>query len=277
MMTERLNELLEPCIALAKQAGEAIVRVAQSADIGVKKKADKTPVTLADIAAHNVICKGLAELAPDIPVISEEGDEIAVDKRLSWPRCWLVDPLDGTRGFIDGSGEYTVNIALIDNHRPVMGVIYAPQLGGKLYYAIKGQGAFVSDGKQTTPIHSCAFDGKRRVNIAVSQYHSSAWLKSLLLDLPDHELVRMNSSIKICFVGDGVADIYPRLGPTSEWDTAAGQCVVEEAGGLVVDLDGQPLSYNARDTLLNPGFAVIGDPQQKDYFLKLIQRVRREK
>jgi 3'(2'), 5'-bisphosphate nucleotidase len=273
-----LKELLQPVIDIAKQAGSAIVDVAKSSeDMGIQKKADKTPVTIADLRAHEIIHEALTVLTPDIPVISEEGDEHSVERRLGWDRCWLVDPLDGTRGFIDGSGEYTVNIALIENHKPVMGVIYAPQIDEKLYYAVAGEGAFTVHQGQTAQIKIKPLDTSRTMNIAVSQYHRAKWLEELLADILKYELVRMNSSVKICFVAEGVADIYPRLGPTSEWDTAAGQCIVEEAGGAIVDLEGQSLTYNARTTLKNPGFIVIGDVEKQNYFLDLIQQVRREK
>lgn len=274
---QSLDILLPEVIDIAKRAGSAIVDVASSGALGVQKKADRSPVTQADIAASDLICAELKKLTPDIPVISEEDDAVAVAERLTWPRCWLVDPLDGTRGFIDGSGQYTVNIALIDQYQPVMGVIYAPQLDQQLYYATKGFGAFMYKGGQLKPIKSCSFNQKRTINIAVSQYHGSKWLEKLLSDLPNHQLVRMNSSVKIALVAAGVADIYPRLGPTSEWDTAAGQCIVEEAGGLVIDLDGQPLTYNARDTLINPGFMVLGDPQQQQFFIELIQQLRSDR
>lgn len=272
-----MHKLLEPVIDIAIAAGEAIIEVAQSADINIQKKADKSPVTEADLRANALITERLATLAPDIPIISEEDDEVHCEQRLSWPRCWLVDPLDGTRGFIDGSGEYTVNIALIENHQPVLGVIYAPQLNQQLYYAVRGQGAFSRRNGNDEPLQFKPFDTQRTLKVAVSQYHRSRWLDDLLSDIPKYELVRMNSSVKICFVAQGVADIYPRLGPTSEWDTAAGQCIVEEAGGAVLNLDGEPLSYNARSTLENPGFIVIGDLARKQFFLDLIQRVRRDK
>ncbi len=273
-----LTELVEPVIEIAKQAGKAIAAIADSnIDMGVHKKADKTPVTIADLTANRIITQALAKLTPDIPIISEEGDAGSLDNRLSWKRCWLVDPLDGTRGFIDGSGQYTVNIALIDAHRSVMGVIYAPAIGEKLYYAVEGEGAFsVLEGVKRR-LHFRSFGMDRTLNIAVSQYHHAKWLHDLIADIPKYELVRMNSSVKICFVAEGVVDIYPRLGPTSEWDTAAGQCIVEQAGAVIVNLEGQALTYNARPTLKNPGFIVIGDQKRKAYFLDLIQRVRREK
>lgn len=272
-----MHNLLEPVIEIAREAGQTIIEVAQFTDINVQKKADKSPVTEADLRANQLITEKLTALAPDIPIISEEGDEMLHEQRLSWPRCWLVDPLDGTRGFIDGSGEYTVNIALIENHKPVLGVIFAPQLGERLYYAVSGQGAFSRRNGRDEQITFKPFSSKGQLNIAVSQYHRSKWLADLLSDIPKYELVRMNSSVKICFVAEGVADIYPRLGPTSEWDTAAGQCIVEEAGGAIINLEGESLQYNARQTLENPGFIVIGDLASKDYFLDLIQRVRRNK
>lgn len=273
-----LNDLLQPVIAIAKQAGAAILDVVRSpGDIEVQKKADHSPVTIADLRANEIISQGLTALTPDIPVISEEGRAHAVQERLSWSRCWLVDPLDGTRGFIDGSGEYTVNIALIDQHKPVLGVIYVPQLNGHLYYAVSGNGAYSVQDNIEQKINSASLSSEAPIKIAVSQYHSARWLENLLADIPKYELVRMNSSVKICFVAEGIADIYPRLGPTSEWDTAAGQCIVEEAGGAVVDLDGRSLSYNARTTLENPGFIVIGDVEKQRYFLDLIQKVRRDK
>lgn len=274
---QALNKLIPDVIDIAKRAGSAIEHIAQTLPLNVQKKEDRSPVTQADIVASDLICAELQKLTPDIPVISEEDEVVAVEERLSWPRCWLVDPLDGTRGFIDGSGQYTVNIALIDHHKPVLGVIYGPQLNKQLYYAVKGEGAFFCENDQARQIKSCAYDQKRTVHIAVSQYHGSKWLEKLLSDLPNHELVRMNSSVKIAFVATGRADIYPRLGPTSEWDTAAGQCIVEEAGGVVIDLGGQPLTYNARNTLINPGFMVVGDPQQQTFFIDLIKQVRNDR
>lgn len=268
-----LEALCIACIALAKEAGEAIVSVSESADLQIKEKADKTPVTEADEVADRLITAGLAQLEPSFPVISEEGNAILSAERLSWPQCWLVDPLDGTRGFIDGSGQYTVNIALIDNHKPVLGVIYAPQLD-LLYYAYEGQ-AWRVDAHGKTQI-KCSEATHPETRIAVSQYHGSAWVDRLGDVLGDVDLVRMNSSIKLCYVADGTADVYPRFGPTSEWDTAAGHCIVEAAGGCVVDLTGQTLQYNARDSLINPGFMVVGDTDQTEHFLELIQKVRRE-
>lgn len=262
------------CVALAKEAGELILSIAANQTIQVKKKADQSPVTEADEAADRLISVGLSQLTPTIPVISEEGKDIPVAERRNWPQCWLVDPLDGTRGFIDGSGQYTVNIALIDDHKPVVGVIYAPQLD-LLYYAFDGQ-AWREDRQGKQQIHCGSSTQTNTTRIAVSQYHGSSWINKLNEVLDQVDLVRMNSSIKLCYVADGTADIYPRFGPTSEWDTAAGQCIIEAAGGCLVDLEDQTLQYNARDTLINPGFIALGDLNKKAYFLELIQSVRSE-
>ena len=269
-----MTDLLNQCIDIARQAGKVIRDVVLSNDLDVQKKADKSPVTVADLRANELICAALAALTPTIPVISEEVTAPSFAERSTFTSCWLVDPLDGTRGFIDGSGEYTVNIALIENHQSVLGVIYAPHTD-RLYYAAKGLGAFLCVGNETQPIHARPFNHDGPLVIAVSQYHNSAWFSRVVSDLPAYELLRLNSSIKIGYIAEGLADFYPRLGPTSEWDTAAGQCIIEEAGGLLINLDGEPLCYNARDTLINPGFAVIGDPSRQDYFLGLMKGEKR--
>lgn len=275
---DALKTLLPEVVALAKAAGEAILGVVADADdLGIEKKSDHSPVTRADFAAHHVIQAGLMRLTPTIPIISEEGKHLSFTERRQWSSCWVVDPLDGTKGFIDGSGEYTVNIALVEGHAPVLGVIYSPQLQ-QCYAAVAGDGAslITADGVRQ-PIRVRSYHDDRSIHIAVSQYHRSDWLETVLSSFPDHHLVRMNSSIKIAFVASGVADIYPRLGPTSEWDTAAGHCIVEAAGGKLVDLYGQTLQYNARETLTNPAFIVAGDPTQLSRYLEIMQRVRREK
>lgn len=268
-----MNNLLKQCLLISKQAGQAILDMSLSRDLDTQKKVDKTPVTLADLRANEIICESLSRLAPEIPIISEEMVAPIFAKRSSFSTCWLVDPLDGTRGFIDGSDEYTVNIALIKDHDPVLGVIYAP-CSDKLYYAVKNQGAFLCVNQKTQPLHVRPFNNDRPLVIAVSQYHNSPWLDELLKVSVAHQLLRLNSSIKMGYIAAGLVDFYPRLGPTSEWDTAAGQCVLEEAGGLLIDLAGNALCYNARDTLINPGFVAIGDPRQADYFLEILREIR---
>jgi 3'(2'), 5'-bisphosphate nucleotidase len=181
-------------------------------------------------------------------------------ERHNWQRYWLVDPLDGTREFIKRNGEFTVNIALIEGHEPVLGVIYVP-VTRVLYYACRGHGAYKKEaGATATALEVHPWAGEGTALVAGSRSHAGEHLKFFLDRVGDYELVSMGSSLKLCLVAEGKADIYPRFGLTSEWDTAAAQCVVEEAGGMVVDLNGTPLRYNTKESLLNPYFLVIADP-----------------
>ncbi|TQV63070.1 MAG: 3'(2'),5'-bisphosphate nucleotidase CysQ [Halothiobacillaceae bacterium] len=250
--------LLEAVRQLALRAGEAIMTVYAS-DFDVLDKRDQSPVTEADLAAHRLIEAGLRELTPDLPVLSEEGADLPYATRRAWPRYWLVDPLDGTREFVKRNGEFTVNIALIEGGDVVLGVVHAPALG-VTYGAFRGGGAWkwFDDEAQPVAIHART-EAARPPRIAVSRSHGSPRMQAYLAALGPHETVSMGSALKSCLVAEGVADLYPRLGPTSEWDTAAAQCIVEEAGGKVTTTDMQPLRYNAKASLLNPEFLVFGD------------------
>jgi 3'(2'), 5'-bisphosphate nucleotidase len=252
-----LCALLEPVKKVAYQAGRKIMEIYDQG-FKVEEKADKTPLTEADLAAHQAIMVGLTEITPDLPVLSEESKPTTFAERSAWPRYWLVDPLDGTREFINRNGEFTVNIALIDGHEPVIGVVYAPVVGS-LYCAARGKGAFKkSELDDPVPIHvrsRCP----EKVVIAGSRSHQSSQFKGFLSRLPDYEVISMGSALKSCLVAEGTADIYARLGPTSEWDTAAAQCIVEEAGGQITDTHMQRLQYNTKEELLNPHFFVFGD------------------
>ncbi|HQR60465.1 MAG TPA: 3'(2'),5'-bisphosphate nucleotidase CysQ [Methylophilaceae bacterium] len=250
------HDLLPAVIALSRQAGDAIMAVYQQG-FEVQRKDDNSPLTQADLAAHDIITRGLEALAPTYPVISEESASIPYSLRQQWRTYWLVDPLDGTREFIKRNGEFTVNIALIDDHRPVMGVVFAPALN-LLFYATSGGGAF-RQMKQQAPqaIRARAFDATQ-VTVAGSRSHGDARLLNFLGRIGPHMLISMGSSLKICLVAEGRADIYPRLGPTCEWDTAAAQCVLEEAGGSLADTRRQPFRYNTKDSLLNPEFFATG-------------------
>ncbi|MEO7387777.1 MAG: 3'(2'),5'-bisphosphate nucleotidase CysQ, partial [Gammaproteobacteria bacterium] len=229
------------------------------ADHGVETKADQSPLTAADRAAHEVIAAGLARLAPEIPLWSEESAAIAWETRRQWPEFWLVDPLDGTKEFIKRNGEFTVNIALVRGHSPVLGVVHAPVLD-RDYWGIAAGGAFrASAGGPGEPIRVRA-PTATPVQVAGSRSHREPAMDGILERLGPHSFVSMGSSLKFCLVAEGAADFYPRLGPTSEWDTAAAQAVVEAAGGAVLDLDGRPLRYNTRPEILNPFFIVRGDP-----------------
>lgn len=249
---------LEDIIRLSVSAGHRIMEV-YNTDFDVEQKSDNSPLTAADMAAHHTIVDGLNELTPDIPVLSEESAKIPFEERSQWQRYWLVDPLDGTREFVKRNGEFTVNIALIDNHESVLGVVYAPA-SDELYYAERGSGAYKKSPNGDPVKINSRKKGSQSTVIAGSRSHRGDSLVRFLKNVGEHEAIPMGSSLKSCLVAEGRADIYPRLGPTSEWDTAAAQCIVEEAGGLLTTTDMKPMRYNTKDSLLNPHFLVIGDP-----------------
>jgi len=251
---------MDVLLELARKAGQAILEV-YNTDFEVTDKSDNSPLTAADLASHKLIVSTLQQLTPDIPVLSEESSKIPYETRRSWRRYWLIDPLDGTREFIKRNGEFTVNIALIEDQDPVLGVIYAPVID-KLYYGVKGDGAWRRDGDAEAI--QIKVQSKRRTpaQVAGSRSHAGDSLIRYLENLGEHELLSMGSSLKFCLVAEGKADLYPRLGPTSEWDTGAAQAIVEAAGGQVTTLDMQPLKYNTKDSLLNPHFFVFGDSSE---------------
>ena len=244
-------------VGIAREAGRAILEVYER-DFSVTEKDDKSPLTEADVASHRIITQRLGQLTPDIPLLSEESSTVPYAERAGWERYWLVDPLDGTKEFIKRNGEFTVNIALIEGQVPVMGVVHVP-VTGVSYFGEHDRGAFRQDGDSTPrPIHvTAALEGTPRV--VGSRSHAGESLQRYLANLGDHELVSMGSSLKLCLVAEGKADVYPRLGPTSEWDTAAAQAVVEAAGGRVTDTGMTLLRYNTKESLLNPEFLVFGD------------------
>ena len=252
-------ELARTAADIAKEAAEKIMEVYET-DFEVRKKTDRTPLTRADMSSHNVICDRLAELTPAIPVLSEESAHIPYSTRKCWGEYWLVDPLDGTREFIKRNGEFTVNIALIRDGYPVLGVIYAP-VKDLCYYAADNEGAYKQrDGAADLRLSAKTSKAGDLV-IAGSRSHGNERQQAFFRNMGDQaETIAIGSSLKFCLVAEGVADIYVRFGPTSEWDSAAGQCIVEEAGGRVTDTDFTRLRYNAKESLLNPDFLVFSDP-----------------
>lgn len=258
--------LLQDVVALAKVAGDAIMRVYERDDFETEHKSDDSPLTIADMASHNAIIDGLTVLTPDISIISEESVPASYLERSSWRRFWLIDPLDGTKEFIKRNGEFTVNIALIENGVPTLGVVYAPVLK-TCYYAASDLGAFVQRAEEMSrsiAVQSCAIG--QRVRVVASRSHCDVTTQALLNRLGDCELVSMGSSLKLCLVAEGRADFYPRLAPTMEWDTAAAHVVVNSAGGVVCDVDGVPLHYNKQD-MHNPYFLVM--PAADSPFLEI--------
>jgi 3'(2'), 5'-bisphosphate nucleotidase len=249
--------LLANVVKLAQQAGDAILSV-YSEQFEVTHKTDQSPLTVADLRSHEIITKGLRALTPELPVLSEEASDISFEQRRQWARYWLVDPLDGTKEFVSRNGEFTVNIALIDDHAPVLGVVHVP-VTSTTYTGATGIGAFKQvDAQSPTPLHVCS-PASSPLRIVGSRSHRGDSLDRYLPKLGPYELVAVGSSLKFCLVAEGSADFYPRFGPTSEWDTAAAQAVVEAAGGAVVKTNGERLRYNTKADLLNPHFLVYGD------------------
>lgn len=248
-----MDELLQ----LVQQAGEATLEYWRR-ELDVQRKDDESPVTVADLAAHRVLTAGLPQLL-DIPVLSEEACDIALEERRSWQRWWLVDPLDGTKEFIANSPEYTVNVALIEQGKVVFGVVGVPATG-QIYYGGCGQGAGLLELGERKEIRVSAV--QRPLRVAGSRSHGSpqqeAFMERLQQQMP-FERISAGSSLKFCWLAEGRVDLYPRLSPTSQWDTAAAQGVVEGAGGQVLDWQGRPLTYEAHESYLNPNFVALPD------------------
>ena len=257
-------KLRDAVIALAKQAGAAIMDVYEGddrRDFGATTKIDNSPLTQADLRSHEIIVAGLKALTPQWPVLSEESADVPFAERSQWPTYWLVDPLDGTKEFVSRNGEFTVNIALIHDHAPAFGVVYVPALN-TLYVGGQDVGAYKQiDGGELVKIQP-TIPAQQPPRVVGSRSHRGELLDAYLARLGPHELVSMGSSLKFCLLAEGKADLYPRLGPTSEWDTAAAQAVVEGAGGVVVTFDGSQLRYNTKADILNPHFFVYADRQK---------------
>jgi 3'(2'), 5'-bisphosphate nucleotidase len=251
-----LDILLEKLVDITLEAGRAILDVYGS-DFGVSYKSDSSPLTEADSRSHRIISARLAEAAPEVPVLSEEGKGVPYETRRGWRSFFLVDPLDGTKEFVSRNGDFTVNIALIEEGRPVMGVVHVP-VEGTTYFAARGLGAYrrrEGGGADRISVREAPGEG---LVVVASRSHASPGLEDFLGGLRVRERVSRGSSLKFCLVAEGGADIYPRLGPTWEWDTGAGHAVVEEAGGSVTDLGGNPIVYN-KESLKHEGFVVTGD------------------
>jgi len=258
MSDANMQQTLDQLVDISRRAGLEILDW-YDGDMGITQKADDSPLTKADLASHKLIDAELTRLWPEIPVLSEESAEIPWETRQNWQQYWLVDPLDGTKEFINHNGEFTVNIALISDHQPVLGIVHVP-VTGISYFGAHGHGAWRQAGDEEAQAINIRQPAAVPAVIVGSRSHANPELASQLEQLGPHELISMGSSLKFCRVAEGLADFYPRLGPTSEWDTAAAQAVVEAAGGQVVKIDGSPLGYNSKEIYLNPHFFVTGDP-----------------
>lgn len=262
--------LLDSVLELCRQAGSEILKVYHQAHaVEVIHKADSSPVTEADFASHRVLCAGLEKLLDSVPVLSEEGEPVPYEQRRQWQRYWLIDPLDGTKEFVNRNGEFTVNVALVENSVPVLGVVYVPVLS-IAYLGLKGAGAWKLDSAGLHPIRTRKL-GDAPFAVVASRRHGTEAVGQLLAKLEKAfgkvETRNMGSSLKLCLVAEGKADFYPRLALTSEWDTAAAHAVVESAGGQVLTESLEILRYNMKENILNPHFFVVGDV---DYDWKML-------
>lgn len=267
IIMRQYETLLENMVNLAILAGTEILKIYQrdQNDIKVTSKKDQSPITEADISSHKIITQGLQALTPQVPILSEESIIADFSQRKTWHIYWLIDPLDGTKEFINHNDEFTVNIALIENHRPVLGVVFVPAKD-ICYYAGINLGAYKITNNIKVAIHTR--EKENTIVVAVSHDEKSGQLHKFLQSIGPYTLIRMGSSIKICLIAEGQADLYVRLFPTSEWDTAAAQCILSEAGGNIYDVDQHiPLQYNTKDSLLNPHFLALSESNK--YWLDL--------
>lgn len=257
------EELVKEIIKIADKAGAAILEIYNKSEgVKIERKADDSPLTIADKTANEIICNGLEKLSPSYPIISEENKALPYEERKNFEYYWLVDPLDGTKEFIKRNGEFTVNIALIHNQQPVLGVVYAPCLE-EMYWAIKGEGAFLIKNDQTKKLEATSFHlSDSNLNLVCSRSHLNQETQDFVAGFDHPNLVSQGSSLKFLILAKAEAQIYPRLAPTMEWDTGAAHIILEEAGGKVIDNETKkPLLYN-KENLLNPYFVAFGNVKQ---------------
>ncbi|MBN7819159.1 3'(2'),5'-bisphosphate nucleotidase CysQ [Bowmanella yangjiangensis] len=246
----------------AREAGREILKIYDSGNYQHYSKADESPVTSADYLANDIIQAALARHTPDIPIMSEEQNNGDLQSRQHWTKYWLIDPIDGTQEFVARSGDFAVNIALVENNQPIVGVIYWPA-GDSMYYASKGNGAFKETPKEDKRISVRKLDDPAHgvVVLAISRRQSREKVMSRLSNSRTYQALPLGScSLKACFIAEGKADVFLRIGVTGEWDTGASQCIVTEAGGKILAANFEPLTYNKRNSLTNPDFVVLGDP-----------------
>ena len=262
-------ELIEQLIDISIEAGDAILGFYNS-KIDVQVKSDNSPLTKADLESNSIIVKRLKNLTPNIPILSEEEAHISFDVRSKWNEYWLIDPLDGTKEFINKNGEFTVNIALIRDHKPVFGLIHLP-VKKNTYWGCEHKGSFFLDKGNNTKKIKVSNNISKPIRIAASRSHPSDKLTTLLDKIENYKLLKVGSSLKFCLIASGEADIYPRFGPTCEWDTAAGEAIAKFAGATVVDLNNKDLNYNSKNSYINPPFL---STSSKKLALELIKKIQ---
>jgi len=255
-----IGKFIEEVKRSSIRAGAAIMEIYDSADFGVLSKSDDSPLTKADLAANKILCDTLRSISPDIPIISEENDQLDYEERSQWDYCWVVDPLDGTKEFIKRNGEFTTNVGLVYQGRPIAGVIYAPVLK-QLFWNIPGQGAFVERGEERSMQVAGYADQDVGLKVVCSRSHLNDATKAIVDQYQNPELVASGSSLKFMKLALGDAHVYPRMAPTMEWDTCAAQAILVAAGGRVYQADTKTdLEYN-KENLLNPSFIAVGRAQ----------------
>ena len=264
------QEYIEKLIKISKNAGDAIMDIYES-EFDVNFKSDQSPLTKADILSNKIICQSLKKITPDVPILSEESSSIPYRERSKWNQYWLIDPLDGTKEFIKKNGEFTTNIALIYKNRPIFGMIHVP-VSNEIFWGSKEMGSYHINGSSLSNKKKISVSQKTNDNLRIvsSRSHPSGDLKRLLDKLENFELVSIGSSLKFCLIAKGEANCYPRLGPTSEWDIAAGDAILSSAGGTVCDMRGNPILYNRNKSFLNPNFLASSDKIDEKNILGLI-------
>tara|TARA_B110000438_G_scaffold237418_1_gene234795 strand:- start:492 stop:1307 length:816 start_codon:yes stop_codon:yes gene_type:complete len=264
------TQLIDDLIVISKEAGKAIMKI-YSSDFDFQIKEDLSPLTLADNISNKIICEKLKILTPDLPIISEEGSKISFEVRSRWKKYWLIDPLDGTKEFIKRNGEFTINIALIENNIPILGIIHIPTTN-ETYWGSNIDGSYYSNERIFKKRIRISNNSVAPIRIITSRSHPNKSLNLLLKEIGKYEIIRLGSSLKFCHIASGNADFYPRFGPTSEWDIAAGDAIVRYAGGYISDLNNKPIMYNMKESFLNPNFIVS---RNKSEGLAFIQQFRK--
>lgn len=258
---DTIESYLESIISASRDAGDAIMKIYDQVDRGIETKGDDSPLTKADLAANKILCDILEDIAPEIPIISEENKNLTYMDRAGWEYCWIVDPLDGTKEFIKKNGEFTTNVALVHRGEPVLGVIFAPALD-EMYWASEGNGAFMElDGEVTEMVAADYLSTDKHLKLVCSRSHLNDDTQAVVDQYDEPELVASGSSLKFMMIAKGEAHVYPRMAPTMEWDTCAAQAILQEAGGHVIEAEtGEPMHYN-KENLLNPYFIALGNLQ----------------
>ncbi|MBI51961.1 MAG: 3'(2'),5'-bisphosphate nucleotidase [Chloroflexi bacterium] len=245
--------MLREVIKISVEAGEIIIDLYKNSDIDIQLKNDESPLTRADISSNNHIINRIKKLTPEIPILSEESKRFTLQERSRWKEYWLIDPLDGTKEFINRNGEFTVNIALISNNRPTFGVIHIP-VSHETYWGHQDYGSYFINSDSEERKISVNKRNRKKIRVTASRSHNNSKLTDFLNNIVDYEILYAGSSLKFCLIARGLADIYPRLSPTSEWDIAAGEAILLNAGGKLLTLSNKEISYNKSIDFINPSF-----------------------